>query len=181
MKRGLLFLVLLILLIAGVVGLLKGYLIYKKFSGFLSTKYEKSIKEREKGVITNIVLKNTEKGDVVWVLRAAKGRMEGAHIILEKVEISYKGRKTGDLTVKADEGRVDRKEGIGILEGNVVLRLKDGILKARRIVWKMKIDEICVPGDFVFSGRYNIWGKKLCLYPKKEVIKVYNLRKVVIP
>ncbi|GEM_PF-5335248 len=180
MKKGFFFALVFFLGVMGIVGLIKGYKVYKRFSGIVSSRYKEDESAREKGVITNIVLKNTENGEVVWVLKAAKGKLEGKTIMLEDVEIVYRGGRTGELVVRADRGRIDKEKDRGILEGNVVLRLKNGILKAKRVVWRAKLDEVCVPDSFVFSGKYNIWGRNLCLYPKKEVIKVYNLKKVVI-
>ncbi len=177
MKKGVLLFVLLFIFAVSVTGLVKGYLVYKRFTGVL---HRKKLTREEKGTITNIVLKSTEKGKVVWVLKADKGRMERGNVLLETVKISYTGKKTGSLTITADRGFINKKKETGILEGNVILRLRSGILKAKRVVWRMKINEICVPGSFYFSGKYKIWGRKLCVYPKKEIIKVYNLKKVVI-
>ncbi len=174
--RKLLIVLAIIFLIAGAFGVIRGYLVYKRFTKFV----HKKIRQEEKGVITNIVLKSTAEGKLIWVLKADRAKVEGNLIKLENVRINYSGDRVNNVSVIAERGFLDKKKQVGILEGSVLLKLKNGTLKAKRLIWNIKVNKICVPGSFEFYGKYKIWGNKLCFYPKKEIIRIYRLRKMVI-
>jgi len=166
--------ILLLILILGVWGLIKGYKIYEKYRN-----YRINIKQTEKGLIRDIELKNLKGGKVNWILKAKTGRIKSNRIFLNDFRLEYR-LKSRNIVVVADRGIINRKTGVGIAQGNVRVILKNGVLKTDKLVWNMRKDVICSRKNFIFKGKFMIVGRNFCVYPRREFIKIKKLKKVVI-
>ena len=171
-----LILILLLLFAVGFVVLKKGLQLYHRFE---KARVSVSVKRRGKGL--SLEVKSMDRDGAVWLLVARSVKLEEQKLALEDVKLSFFSPKIKSrLYITGDRGTFDRKKKKGWLKGNVVVRSKAGVLKAKRLVWWQKERKVCVPGYFVFTGRYNVTGRDVCMFLNRDRVVVYHLKRVVL-
>ncbi len=68
-----------------------------------------------------------------WRVYGSRASLEDSKIFMEDVVL-----QSGETTLTAKSGSVDRDTGEGYLEGDVVLRTKEGVFKTDRAELKLK-------------------------------------------
>ena len=86
-----------------------------------------------------------------WRVYGSRARLEDSKIFMEDILL-----QSGETTLTAKSGSIDRDTGEGYLEGNVVLRTKEGVFKTDRAELKLKEGLAYGEGKAVFEDGPNV-------------------------
>lgn len=86
-----------------------------------------------------------------WRVYGSRARLEDSKIFMEDILL-----QSGETTLTAKSGSVDRDTGEGYLEGNVVLRTKEGTFKTNRAKLRLKEGLAYGDGKVVFDDGRNM-------------------------
>jgi Protein of unknown function (DUF1239). len=86
-----------------------------------------------------------------WRIYGSRARLEDSKIFMEDILL-----QSGENTLTAKSGSVDRDTGEGFLEGNVVLRTKEGVFKTDRAELRLKEGLAYGDGKVVFEDGSNV-------------------------
>jgi hypothetical protein len=86
-----------------------------------------------------------------WRVYGSRARLEDSKIFIEDIVL-----QSGETTLTAKSGSVDRDTGEGYLEGNVVLQTKEGVFKTDRAELKLKEGLAYGDGKVVFEDGSNV-------------------------
>ena len=86
-----------------------------------------------------------------WQIYGSRARLEDSKIFMEDILL-----QSGETTLTAKNGSIDRDTGEGYLEGNVVLRTKEGVFKTDRAELRLKEELAYGGGKAVFEDGRNI-------------------------
>ncbi len=86
-----------------------------------------------------------------WGVYGSRASLEDSKIFMEDIVL-----QSGETTLTAKNGSVDRDTGEGYLEGNVVLRTKEGVFKTDRAELKLKEGLVYGDGKAVFEDGRNV-------------------------
>ncbi|MFZ8859431.1 MAG: LPS export ABC transporter periplasmic protein LptC [Thermocrinis sp.] len=89
-----------------------------------------------------------------WRVYGSRARLEDSKIFMEDILL-----QSGETTLTAKSGSIDRDTGEGYLEGNMVLRTKEGVFKTDRVELRLKEGLVYGEGKVVFEdGRSVVEG-----------------------
>jgi hypothetical protein len=86
-----------------------------------------------------------------WRVYGSRARLEESKIFMEDILL-----QSGENTLTAKNGSIDRDTGEGYLEGNVVLRTKKGVFKTDRAELRLKEGLAYGEGKVVFEDGHNV-------------------------
>jgi hypothetical protein len=86
-----------------------------------------------------------------WRVYGSRASLEDSKIFMEDIVLQSEG-----TTLTAKSGSVDRDTGEGYLEGNVVLRTKEGVFKTERAKLRLKEGLVYGDGKVVFEDGRNV-------------------------
>jgi hypothetical protein len=86
-----------------------------------------------------------------WQIYGSRARLEDSKIFMENILL-----QSGETTLTAKSGSIDRDTGEGYLEGNVVLRTKEGTFKTDRAELRLKEGLAYGEGKAVFKDGPNV-------------------------
>ncbi len=86
-----------------------------------------------------------------WQIYGSRARLEDSKIFMEDILL-----QSGETNLTAKNGSVDRDTGEGYLEGNVVLRTKEGVSKTDRAELRLKEGLAYGDGKVVFEDGRNM-------------------------
>jgi hypothetical protein len=86
-----------------------------------------------------------------WRVYGSRARLEDSKIFMEDILL-----QSGEATLIAKNGSIDRDTGEGYLEGNVVLRTKEGTFKTDRAELKLKEGLVYGEGKVLFEDGRNV-------------------------
>ncbi|MCI4458648.1 MAG: hypothetical protein JHC21_03425 [Thermocrinis sp.] len=86
-----------------------------------------------------------------WRVYGSRARLEDSKIFMEDILL-----QSEETTLTAKNGSIDRDTGEGYVEGNVVLRTKDGVFKTDRAELKLKEGFAYGNGKAVFEDGRNV-------------------------
>jgi hypothetical protein len=86
-----------------------------------------------------------------WQIYGSRARLEDSKIFMEDIVLQSEG-----MTLTAKSGSIDRDTGEGYLEGNVVLRTKEGVFKTDRAELRLKEGLAYGGGKAVFEDGRNV-------------------------
>ena len=86
-----------------------------------------------------------------WRVYGSRARLEDNKIFMEDILL-----QSEETTLTAKSGSVDMDTGEGYLEGNVVLRTKEGVFKTDRAELKLKEGLVYGEGKVVFEDGRNV-------------------------
>jgi hypothetical protein len=86
-----------------------------------------------------------------WRVYGSRARLEDSKIFMEDIILQSEG-----MTLTARSGSIDRDTGEGYLEGNVVLRTKEGVFKTDRAELRLKEGLAYGEGKVVFEDGRNV-------------------------
>ena len=86
-----------------------------------------------------------------WRIYGSRARLEDSKIFMEDIVLQSEG-----MTLTARSGSIDRDTGEGYLEGNVVLRTKEGVFKTDRAELRLKEGHAYGGGKVVFEDGRNV-------------------------
>jgi len=86
-----------------------------------------------------------------WRVYGSGASLEDSKIFMEDIVL-----QSGETTLTAKNGSIDRDTGEGYLEGNVVLRTKEGVFKTDRAELRLKEGLAYGDGKVVFEDGRNV-------------------------
>jgi len=86
-----------------------------------------------------------------WRVYGSRASLENSKIFMEDILL-----QSGETTLTAKNGSIDRDTGEGYLEGNVVLRTKEGVFKTDRAELRLKEGFVYGEGKAVFEDGRNV-------------------------
>jgi hypothetical protein len=86
-----------------------------------------------------------------WQIYGSRARLEDSKIFMEDILL-----QSGENTLTAKNGSVDRDTGEGYLEGSVVLQTKEGVFKTDRAELRLKEGFAYGEGKVVFEDEHNV-------------------------
>jgi len=86
-----------------------------------------------------------------WRIYGSRASLEDSKIFMEDIILQSEG-----TTLTAKSGSIDRDTGEGYLEGNVVLRTKEGVFKTNRAELRLKEGLTYGDGKVVFEDGRNM-------------------------
>ena len=86
-----------------------------------------------------------------WRVYGSRARLEDSKIFMEDILL-----QSGETTLTAKSGSIDRDTGEGYLEGNVVLQTKEGVSKTDRAELRLKEGLAYGEGKVVFEDGRNM-------------------------
>jgi len=86
-----------------------------------------------------------------WQIYGSRASLEDSKIFMEDILL-----QSGETTLTAKSGSIDRDTGEGYLEGNVVLRTKEGVFKTDRAELRLKEGHAYGEGKAVFEDGSNV-------------------------
>jgi hypothetical protein len=86
-----------------------------------------------------------------WHIYGSRARLEDSKIFMEDIML-----QSGETTLTAKSGSIDRDTGEGYLEGNVVLRTKEGTFKTDRAELRLREGLAYGGGKAVFEDGRNV-------------------------
>jgi lipopolysaccharide export system protein LptA len=86
-----------------------------------------------------------------WRVYGNRARLEDSKVFMEDILL-----QSGETTLTAKNGSVDRDTGEGYLEGNVVLQTKEGVFKTDRVELRLKEGLAYGEGKVVFEDGRNV-------------------------
>jgi len=86
-----------------------------------------------------------------WQIYGSRARLEDSKIFMEDILL-----QSGETTLTAKNGSIDRDTGEGYLEGNVVLQTKEGVFKTDRVELRLKEGLVYGEGKVVFEDGRNV-------------------------
>ena len=134
----------------------------------------------EKGQTVGIRWRSTDGEGNLWELKASSGRLEGKRLYLDNVSIAFASKDGREALITGERGVYDRGKEVGVVEGKVKIFVSNSTIYTDRLVWYKDERKVCVPEDFVLKGRYEVWGRDMCLFPDREEVVVSRLKRVVM-
>jgi len=86
-----------------------------------------------------------------WQIYSSRASLEDSKIFMEDILLQSEG-----MTLTAKSGSIDRNTGEGYLEGDVVLRTKEGVFKTDRAELRLKEGLAYGDGKVVFDDGRNV-------------------------
>jgi len=86
-----------------------------------------------------------------WRVYGSRARLEDSKVFMEDIVL-----QSGEITLTAKNGSIDRDTGEGYLERNVVLRTKEGVFKTDRAELRLKEGLTYGDGKVVFEDGRNM-------------------------
>ncbi|WP_448584393.1 hypothetical protein [Thermocrinis sp.] len=131
-------------------------------------------KKEEIGILEGINIKVFGKNGVEWYVEGSRAKIENSAVFIEQAKFQSDG-----ATLVADKALIDRISGEGLLEGNVVLYTKEGIMSTPRAEVKLR-EGIAYgkEGIILKDTAHGIEGKEwyLQVKPLRVIIKKAKVR-----
>ncbi len=134
----------------------------------------------EKGQTLGIKWRSTDGEGNLWELKASSGRLEGNRLYLDNVSVAFTSKDGRRAVIGGKKGVYDKGTEVGVVEGNVRIFVSNSTIYTNRLIWYKSERKVCVPENFVLKGRYEVWGRDMCLFPDREEVVVSRLKRVVM-
>jgi hypothetical protein len=109
-----------------------------------------------------------------WQIYGSRVSLEDSKIFMENILL-----QSGEATLTAKSGSIDRDTGEGYLEGNVVLQTKEGVFKTDRAELRLKEGLAYGEGKVVFEDGPNVVegvGWRVEFKPTRVIINQAKVR-----
>jgi hypothetical protein len=106
---------------------------------------------KEVNILEGVEVKVFGGREEEWRVYGSRARLEDSKIFMEDILL-----QSGENTLTAKSGSIDRDTGEGYLEGNVVLRTKEGVFKTDRAELRLKEGLAYGEGKMVFEDGRNV-------------------------
>ena len=109
-----------------------------------------------------------------WRIYGSRASLEDSKIFMEDIVL-----QSGETTLTAKNGSIDRNTGEGYLEGNVVLRTKEGVFKTDSAKLRLKEGLAYGEGKVVFEDGRNVVegvGWRVEFKPTRVIINQAKVR-----
>jgi hypothetical protein len=106
---------------------------------------------KEVGLLEGVEVKVFGGKEEEWRIYGSRARIEDSKIFMEDILL-----QSGETTLTAKNGSIDRDTGEGYLEGGVVLRTKEGVFKTDRAELRLKEGLAYGDGKAVFEDGRNL-------------------------